>query len=66
LATFPRFRPGVPVTVGRTEIAGNKCNPHWTAMPCWDLHAEGNCDAIQSAVDIVIDGNVSVKLLFTL
>jgi len=62
VAVFPRLKQGVPVSVAKTPILKNKCNPMWTPVPCWELHSEGICDFIQSAVDIVVDANVSISL----
>lgn len=58
LAVFPRYKEGVPVTVGATSLLDNKCTPVWKPFPCWSLQEEGNCNAIQNAVDIVVDHKV--------
>lgn len=52
----PRYKPGVPFTVGRICLKSvDKCNPLISPFSCWAIHEEGNPDAIQNAVDIYLD-----------
>lgn len=54
---MPRYKPGVPITLGTMSLKGQKCHPSVAPFPCWSMQEEGNCDAIQSAVDLYLDGN---------
>ncbi|KAG8040907.1 hypothetical protein G9C98_001895 [Cotesia typhae] len=51
---FPRLKPGVPITLGVAKH-GNK--NIYEAFPCWAMQEEGNCDGLQSVVDISVDDN---------
>ncbi|KAJ9577612.1 hypothetical protein L9F63_005799 [Diploptera punctata] len=51
----PRYKPGVPFTLGKFSLKNKNCHPTIAPYPCWDLQEEGNCQAIQSAVDIFLD-----------
>lgn len=52
----PRFKTGVPFTVSTTRLkCQDKCRPALTAYPCFQLHQEGDPNAIQNAVDFYLD-----------
>ncbi|XP_069685296.1 protein yellow-like [Periplaneta americana] len=55
IVVFPRYRAGVPVTLAKTSLKDKKCGSTFTAFPCWSLQEEGNCQALQSAVDLFLD-----------
>ncbi|PSN37918.1 hypothetical protein C0J52_12245 [Blattella germanica] len=55
IVALPRFRPGVPLTLAKTSLKEKTCQPTFTAFPCWTLQEEGNCQALQSVVDIFLD-----------
>lgn len=55
--TLPRLKPGVPFTLGKISMRRGQCSPSVVPYPCWSLQEEGNCQALQSAVDIYLDGN---------
>lgn len=42
-----------------------QCSASIEPYPCWSLQEEGNCQAIQSAVDIYLDGNEILWVLDT-
>ncbi|KDR24273.1 hypothetical protein L798_06733, partial [Zootermopsis nevadensis] len=51
----PRYKTGVPFTLGKMPLRSKNCHPVITPFPCWSLQEEGNCQALQSAVDIFLD-----------
>lgn len=55
--TLPRLKPGVPFTLGKISMRRGQCQTKITPYPCWSLQEEGNCQALQSVVDIFLDGN---------
>ncbi|XP_043248528.1 major royal jelly protein 1 [Colletes gigas] len=55
ILAMPRYKPGVPFTLGSVSIKAKHCSPKVTPFPCWAIQEEGNCQALQSAVDIVLD-----------
>lgn len=65
IVAFPRYKHGVPFTLGRFCLKTKGCEPVLEPYPCWSLQEEGNCQAIQSAVDIVIDNNEVLWVLDT-
>lgn len=58
---LPRFKSGVPVTLARTSLRGKGCQATLDAFPCWSMQEEGNCQALQSAVDIFLDPQVGLS-----
>lgn len=60
IVALPRYKPGVPFTIGVVSLRGKNCRATITPFPCWAIQEEGNCDAIQSAVDIVLDIQVRI------
>lgn len=56
IVVTPRYRPGVPFTVGTMSLKNaDKCAPVLSAFPAWNIHEEGNPDAVQNAVDVFLD-----------
>lgn len=52
----PRFRSGVPFTVSTVRLeCEHRCWPMLVPYPCWELHNEGDTNAIQNAVDLYLD-----------
>lgn len=54
---LPRYRKGVPATLVKTTVLPGACSTTFKPYPCWDLQEEGNCKALQSVVDLVVDQN---------
>lgn len=54
---LPRYKCGVPATLVKTKLKGGACHTTLTPFPCWSMQEEGNCQALQSVVDIFIDRN---------
>lgn len=55
--TLPRLKTGVPFTLGKISMKRGQCVTSVAPYPCWSLQEEGNCQALQSAVDIFLDPN---------
>ncbi|XP_076761600.1 L-dopachrome tautomerase yellow-g [Xylocopa sonorina] len=55
ILALPRYKPGVPFTLGIVSLKSQSCEPKVAPFPCWAIQEEGNCQALQSAVDIVLD-----------
>lgn len=53
--TLPRLKSGTPFTLGKISMKRGQCFTSVTPYPCWSLQEEGNCQALQSAVDIFLD-----------
>ncbi|XP_065361811.1 protein yellow [Calliphora vicina] len=62
---LPRYRKGVPATLVKTTILPGTCTTTFTPYPCWDMQEEGNCKALQSVVDLVVDQNEVIWVLDT-
>ncbi|XP_077271150.1 L-dopachrome tautomerase yellow-g [Temnothorax americanus] len=55
IVAMPRYKPGVPFTLGVMSLKPKTCEPKVTPFPCWAIQEEGNCEALQSVVDLVLD-----------
>ncbi|XP_026472105.1 major royal jelly protein 2-like [Ctenocephalides felis] len=56
IVAMPRYKPGVPFTLGKMSLAkASKCIATLAPFPCWSMQEEGNCEALQSVVDIFLD-----------
>lgn len=55
--TLPRLKSGVPFTLGKISMKRGQCTTPIAPYPCWSLQEEGNCQALQSAVDLFLDPN---------
>lgn len=56
---MPRFKQGVPITLGKVSLRKGLCVSEVEPYPCWSLQEEGNCQALQSVVDLYLDAQVS-------
>lgn len=54
---LPRYKSGVPATLARTSFRKGSCAATLSPFPCWSMQEEGNCQSLQSVVDIVADRN---------
>ncbi|XP_055840827.1 protein yellow [Episyrphus balteatus] len=54
---LPRYKQGVPFTLGKVNLKKGDCLPPIAPYPCWAIQEEGNCAALQSVVDIFVDHN---------
>lgn len=63
IPTFFRYKRGVPATLVSTSLKTDKCYLKTKAFPNWKTQQEGNCNAIQSAVDLYLDKNDKLWVL---
>jgi len=56
---LPRYKQGVPFTLGKVNLKKGECLAKIAPYPCWAIQEEGNCQALQSVVDVAVDQNVS-------
>lgn len=54
----PRLRTGVPFTLARIHLRKTCSTTLLEPYPCWSIQEEGNCEALQSVVDLVLDEKV--------
>ncbi|XP_068084366.1 protein yellow [Anabrus simplex] len=54
---LPRFKSGIPATLAKVSLKAPTCQAVLEPYPCWSLQEEGNCNALQSVVDIFLDSN---------
>uniref|UniRef100_A0A1A9X0D6 Bee-milk protein n=1 Tax=Glossina brevipalpis TaxID=37001 RepID=A0A1A9X0D6_9MUSC len=52
---LPRYKHGVPFTLGKIHLTQGQCLTKISPYPCWSIQEEGNCQALQSVVDIMLD-----------
>lgn len=55
ILAIPRLKHGVPFTLGKVSLKAKGCKATITPFPCWAIQEEGNCKALQSVVDMVVD-----------
>ncbi|XP_072753567.1 dopaminechrome tautomerase [Anoplolepis gracilipes] len=55
ILAMPRYKSGVPFTLGVVSLKTKDCTPKVTPFPCWAIQEEGNCQALQSVVDLTLD-----------
>lgn len=60
---FPRYKCGTPATLARASVRPGTCQIKFEPFPCWAMQEEGNCNSLQSVVDLVLDKN---DILWTL
>lgn len=65
IVVTPRYKEGVPFTLGKLSLKSKNHYPSITPFPCLNLQEEGNCRAIQSAVDIFLDAQDILWVLDT-
>lgn len=58
LVLMPRYKAGVPFTLGKMSLKNKNCQPTLEPFPCWSMQEEGNCQSLQSAVDAFLDPQV--------
>lgn len=62
IVAMPRYKPGVPFTLGKMSLTkSSKCIATLAPFPCWSMQEEGNCEALQSVVDLFLDPMVSAN-----
>ncbi|KAG5883607.1 hypothetical protein JTB14_025181 [Gonioctena quinquepunctata] len=54
---LPRYKPGVPVTLARIGLKQKGNEALLEPFPSWASQEEGDCNALQSVVDIYLDEN---------
>lgn len=64
-ACLPRLKTGVPFSLGRIPLKKGECTPTIEPYPCWSIQEEGNCQAIQTCVDLVHDAKEILWVLDT-
>lgn len=55
IVALPRYKQGVPFTLARFSLKNKECKATLIPFPCWSIQEEGNCEALQSVVDIFLD-----------
>lgn len=55
ILAVPRFKPGVPATLVKVNLKHRGCQAELEPYPCWAVQEEGNCNQLQSVVDIFLD-----------
>uniref|UniRef100_A0A182NIM2 Bee-milk protein n=1 Tax=Anopheles dirus TaxID=7168 RepID=A0A182NIM2_9DIPT len=55
LLALPRLRAGVPTTLGQIDLGKPNCYAHIKPFPCWAYQEEGNCNSLQSVIDLYVD-----------
>ncbi|KAJ8959610.1 hypothetical protein NQ318_021796 [Aromia moschata] len=55
IIALPRYKHGVPFTLGTFSLKSKGCRATLLPYPCWAMQEEGNCDALQNVVDIFVD-----------
>lgn len=56
---LPRLKHGVPFTLSRIKLRKSDGVTELEPYPCWSLQEEGNCDSLQSVVDLTLDAKVT-------
>lgn len=64
LVALPRYKGGVPITLGIVNMKKGCASTPIAPFPCWSLQEEGNCQALQSVVDLFVDDQVSSIVFF--
>lgn len=62
---LPRYRKGIPATLVKTKLKKGACSVTYEPFPCWSMQEEGKCSALQSVVDLVLDGSDLLWVLDT-
>lgn len=63
IIALPRYKHGVPFTLAKFSLKSKGCNAVLQPFPCWAIQEEGNCEALQNVVDIVVDPNEILWIL---
>ncbi|KAJ8984331.1 hypothetical protein NQ317_012550 [Molorchus minor] len=62
---LPRYKHGVPFTLATFSLKTKGCKATLYPYPCWGIQEEGNCEAFQNVVDIVVDAVDNLWVLDT-
>ena len=62
---LPRYKKGIPATLVKTKLKRGACSVTFEPFPCWSLQEESKCSALQSVVDLVLDGSDLLWVLDT-
>ena len=62
LVAMPRLKSGIPFTLGQVILKKGECQSPISPFPSWPTQEEGNCQALQSVVDLALDKHVSCFL----
>ncbi|CRK95112.1 CLUMA_CG008590, isoform A, partial [Clunio marinus] len=62
---LPRYRKGIPATLVKTKLKRGACSVAYEPFPCWTMQEEGKCTALQSVVDLTLDGSDVLWVLDT-
>lgn len=62
---LPRYKKGIPATLVKTKLKKGACGVTFEPFPCWSMQEEGKCSALQSVVDLVLDGSDLLWVLDT-
>ncbi|XP_045478067.1 major royal jelly protein 1-like [Harmonia axyridis] len=57
IVALPRYKHGVPYTLAKFSLKSKGCKAILEPFPCWSIQEEGNCEALQNVIDIVLDPN---------
>ncbi|KAL3274489.1 hypothetical protein HHI36_015872 [Cryptolaemus montrouzieri] len=57
IVALPRYKHGVPYTLAKFGLKTRGCRAILEPYPCWSIQEEGNCEALQNVIDIVLDPN---------
>jgi hypothetical protein len=57
---IPRLKAGVPITLGKVSLKKGSCSIQVSPFTCWAFQEEGNCQALQSVVDLYLDPQVCI------
>lgn len=62
---LPRYKKGIPATLVKTKLNRGACSVTFEPFPCWSMQEESKCSAMQSVVDLVLDGSDLLWVLDT-
>lgn len=62
---LPRYKKGIPATLVKTKLKKGACSVTFEPFPCWSMQEETKCSALQSVVDLVLDGSDILWVLDT-
>lgn len=62
---LPRYKKGIPATLVKTKMKKGACSVTFDAFPSWPMQEETKCSALQSVVDLVLDGSDILWVLDT-
>lgn len=62
---LPRYKKGIPATLVKTKSKRGGTSVTFEPFPCWSMQEETKCSALQSVVDLVLDGSDLLWVLDT-